>query len=72
MRQISEGNRLMSVFAVLTWVHSDHRQCRETNQDIDNPFHHWPCSEEHVHEIELLAHETTNTYQTPIERPHQN
>jgi len=45
-------------------------QRREAYEDIDDPFHHRPCSEDHVNDVPIAAHESAETDQAPVKASH--
>lgn len=39
----------------------------DTDDDVDNPFNHRPCSQEQIYNVEIHAEESAETDETPVE-----
>ncbi len=46
--------------------HEKHVQRGKSHEDVDEPLHHGPCTEKHVHEIPIAAQEAAYTNEKPV------
>ncbi len=44
----------------------DFHDCCDTDQDVHNPFNHWPRSKQHVHDVEVAPEEAAYADEAPV------
>lgn len=58
-------------FAALAEVQGLH-EGGQSHEDIDDPFDRGPCAEEEVYDVQVLADESADTDETPVESSYEN
>lgn len=59
-------------FATALLHHEDFPECSDTHEDVDDCFDLHPLAEEHVHDVPVLAHEHSDSDESPVEGTDQN